>query len=362
MPSPATQTLLFSLALFAASTLAQAADTSSDETALDWQAINLAVTDAQVLPAYTAFATTTADLLPPAEQLCAAPAADSLAAMQEAFHPAMDAWQSIQHIHFGPVTYFNWNFRIQYWPDERNSGTRQLDALLASEDPEALQLESFARQSVGVQGFPALERLLFEEDALQQVQASPYRCALITTIAANLADMAAGVEQRWRDEFRATVADEAGQDYYESARDAGVDFYKALVETLRKNQEQKLVPVLGASPAELRLRRAESWRAERSLRNLRLNLQALNDLYQASSPALADALPEADRRQVADAFSVLLDSSKDLPDGMAGFADTVAGHVQLQSIVEHMAALYEALEAGLKNTDLYLGFNSLDGD
>ena len=38
------------------------------------------------------------------------------------------------------------------------------------------------------------------------------------------------------------------------------------------------------------------------------------------------------------------------------------GHAALLQITSELDALFEALEAALKNTDLYLGFNSLDGD
>lgn len=328
----------------------------------DWQAINLAVTDTRVLPAYERFSRSTAALQPAAAALCQASDAASLATMQQAFHAAMDDWQSVSHIHFGPITWFNWNFRLQYWPDERGSGARALTALLAARDTNALQPDSFARQSVGVQGLPALESLLFEDHALTQLRDDAYRCAVVEAIAQNLATIAAEVLARWRDEFRTTVAGGAGQDYYASPRDASVDFYKALVENLRKYKEQKLNEVLGESVAALRPRRAESWRAQRSLRNLRLNLDALAGLYQGSEPALSLAMPQADRETIDAQFASLLEQTRALPDDFAGFADTPEGHGQLKAVSAAMDALYEALEAGLKNTELYLGFNSLDGD
>ena len=357
MASTVTRTLATALACLLPALSAPAAEPEPD-----WRAINLAVTDTQVLPAYAAFVDSAAALPPAAKALCTAPDTGTLAAMQEAFHAAMDDWQSLSHIHFGPITYFNWNFRLQYWPDERNSGSRQLEALLAATDPAALEADSFARQSVGVQGFPALESLLFGEEALSQLQEGAYRCRVVQAIATNLADIAEGVHARWRDEFRSTVAGGAEQDYYEDARDATVDFYKALVENLRKYKEQKLDAALGESPEAARVRRAESWRSERSLRNLRLNVEALATLYQGTEPALALAMPPADRELIAGHLAALLQRTRTLPDALVGLAETPAGHAQLVDVAAHMDALYEALEAGLKNTDLYLGFNSLDGD
>lgn len=357
MTSTVTRTLATSLACLLPTLFVAAAEPEPD-----WRAINLALTDTRVLPGYAAFMASTAALEPTAVTLCAAVDSSSLTGMQQAFHAAMDDWQKVSHIHFGPITYFNWNFRLQYWPDERNSGSRQLEALLLARDDAVLELDSFARQSVGVQGFPALESLLFGEEALALLQEDTYRCRVVQTIAANLADIAAGVHTRWRDEFRNTVAGDEDQDYYAGARDATVDFYKALVENLRKYKEQKLDAVLGADPEAARLRRAESWRSQRSLRNLRLNVEALAALYQGSQPALALAMPVADRERITGHFAALQQATRDLPDALVGLADTPQGHARLLDVAARMDALYEALETGLKNTELYLGFNSLDGD
>ena len=57
-------------------------------------------------------------------------------------------------------------FRIEYWPDKRNVVGRQLAEVLKKQDHAALEPERFATTTVGVQGLPALERMLFGDDAL----------------------------------------------------------------------------------------------------------------------------------------------------------------------------------------------------
>jgi predicted lipoprotein len=329
---------------------------------IDWTGINLAVTDQQVVPAYARFAEAGSTLLPAAQALCAAPDTGTLAAMQSSFHVAMDAWQGIAHVQFGPVTYFNWNYRLQYWPDDKGTGARQLEALLAAADTAVLEPQAFERQSVGVQGFPALEQLLFADDALPALQAQPYRCQLVTAIAANLGSIATGLHARWQDEFRGVIASPEQSGQFESAQDATVDFYKALVESVRRYQQQKLEAVLGESLQQARERRAESWRSQRSLRNLKLNLAALQALYGGSEPALGMALLAEDRDSIAAHFNTTLQYAAALPDDFAPLLATAEGYAQLQQLAQHCDALFEALEAALKRTDLYLGFNSLDGD
>jgi len=335
---------------------------AAQEASTDFTPVNLAVTDAQVIPSYNAFAVAAADLQAQATTFCAAPAADGLATLQQHFHTTMDSWQSVQHIQFGPVTYFNWNFRVQYWPDDNNTGSRQLAALVAGKDSTVLAPETFARQSVGVQGFQALEQLLFEDDALMELQQDPYRCAVVQAIAVNLHEIATGVATRWVDEFRTSVAEADDTDYFESAEDATIDFLKALVEPVRRIKEQKLDAVIGETFAAARPRRAENWRSERELRNIKLNVQALQQLFVASEPPLSSVLQPADVEVVDAAFATLLGTLQAQPDSLALALQDEAGHAALLEVAVQLNTLFEAMEAALKNTDLYLGFNSLDGD
>lgn len=328
----------------------------------NWTEVNLAVTDAHVIPSYRAFAASAEELSAGAAGFCAAMTADALASLQTQFHTAMDGWQSVQHIQFGPITYFNWNFRIQYWPDDNGTGARQLSALIAAQDPAVLATEVFDRQSVGVQGFQALESLLFDATSLADLQADPYRCQVMQTIAANIAEIASGVSERWESEFRTTVANADERGFFESAEDATIDYLKALVEPVRRVQQQKLEAVLGATPDAARVRRAESWRSERTLRNVKLNVAALEQEFRSSEPALSSVLQDADIALVDAAFAQVTAALAAQPDSLDAALAAEGGHAALLQVTQNLDALFEALEAALKNTDLYLGFNSLDGD
>jgi predicted lipoprotein len=208
----------------------------------DWTTINLAMTDAVVIPAFNRFADSTKPLATDAAGFCTAVTADSLKKLQQDFTTAMDGWQGVQHVQFGP--------------DDKGTGSRQLDTLLAARDPKALEATAFAQQSVGVQGFPALERLLFSENSLKELQSEPYRCQVVQAIARNLDEISNGVAQRWRDEFRTTVAKADERGFFESAQDATIDYLKAVVESVRRVQRQKLEAVLGDNQAAARERRA----------------------------------------------------------------------------------------------------------
>jgi predicted lipoprotein len=348
--------------LAAASLLSLLACAAAAQPNTNWTEVNLAVTDAHVIPSYKAFAASAEALDSAAAGFCGNVDAASLTTLQTRFHAAMDGWQGVQHLQFGPITYFNWNFRIQYWPDDNGTGARQLNALIAAKDTAVLADDAFDRQSVGVQGFQALESLLFDETSLADLQADPYRCQVVQTIAANIAEIATGVSDRWVSEFRDTVekADERG--FFESSEDATIDYLKALVEPVRRIQQTKLEAIIGDTPDAVRERRAESWRSERTLRNIKLNVAALQQEFSASEPPLGSVLQDADIAVVDAAFAKLSASLEAQPDSLKDALAADGGHGKLLEVAANFDALYEALEAALKNTDLYLGFNSLDGD
>ena len=330
--------------------------------ATNWTEVNLALTDAVVIADYNAFATAATAMDQQAKNFCADITAQSLADFQMGFQQTMDGWQAVQHIQFGPITYFNWNYRLQYWPDENGTGSRQLSALIASKDNAVLESEAFGSQSVGVQGLQALELLLFADNSLSELQADPYRCGVAQAIAANLAEIANGVAQRWSDEFRTTVADADERGFFESAEDATIDFLKAQVEPIRSLQEQKIAAVLGGTQAEARERRAESWRSERTVRNLKINVASLSRFFNTGNPALSAVLPPEDIEGITAGFAKVEATLAALPDSLAAALATDSGYATLKQAASDLGALFELFEASLKKTDLYLGFNSLDGD
>ncbi|MDG2174797.1 MAG: imelysin family protein [Gammaproteobacteria bacterium] len=337
----------------------------ADESAENWTEVNLAVTDSHVIPAYTSLMQATQELETIADAFCRSPDAEGLASFQDKFHSSMDPWQQIQHIQFGPITYFNWNFRIHYWPDEQGTGARQLDALIAAENQNILSSDNFAVESVAVQGYPALERLLFEADSLTSLQGNPYRCQVAQTITRNISEITRGVQTRWVDEFRTTVANADERGFFESAEDATIDFLKAQVEPVRRIQQQKLEEVLGESAGRERVQRAESWRSDRSLRNIRLNILALEGLFNGADDSgvqLSSVLLTEDVATINNDFTELNASLAALPDSFAETLEVDGGRENLEQVIAQLDTLFEALEAALKNTDLYLGFNSLDGD
>jgi predicted lipoprotein len=134
---------------------------------------------------------------------------------------------------------------------------------------------------------------------------------------------------------------------------------------VRRIHQQKIEEVIGESAGRERVRRGESWRSARSIRNIRMNLTALENFFTGSADSdfqLYNVLRADDVEVISANFDSLLEVLDEMPDALGVVLAQDDGREQIQDVADKLDALFESLEAGLKNTDLYLGFNSLDGD
>jgi len=164
------------------------------------------------------------------------------------------------------------------------------------------------------------------------------------------------------DEFRNTVATADDGDFLESSEEATPDYLKAVIESIRCVQQQKLESVLGSDLASDRACRAEAWRSDRSTQALQINVQALYSLFAGGEPALKTVLLEEDIPAIDAAFERAIAAANAVPASMNEALASTEGYAAVKAARDSLDALYETIEAALKRTDLYLGFNSLDGD
>ena len=229
---------LSALALLCACTASWGADR--------WTDINLAITDRHILPRYQQLAVAGSALEQQVHALCQEPNADTLNGAREGFHQAMDAWQGIQHIRFGPVELFLRHSRYELWPDKHSTGDKQIRKLLAAEDTVLLKADNFRHASVAIQGLSALERLLFAQSAEPQAFGHPgepsYRCRLAEAIGVNVAEMGRGLVSDWREGYRNEILTaEAGNDSFEASQEVSAKLLNNLHTQLQAIVDQKLL-------------------------------------------------------------------------------------------------------------------------
>ncbi|MEQ8602114.1 MAG: imelysin family protein [Marivibrio sp.] len=326
-----------------------------------------AAIDRVLIPDYQVFAETAAAFAETAD----APGA-ALHDLRAGYHAAMDAWQAVQAVRIGPIAEEERHFRVQFWPDKRNLTARHLGRFIAAADEEALAPERFAAYSIAVQGFPALERLLFEDaDTLSTAgEEADFRRRLVAAIARNLAAIGAAVMEEWPAHRTAMLNPGPDNAAYRDAGEVLRALHGALAGGLEAAILLKLNPVLGDRPEAMRPRLAESWRADRSLRNLSINLAAARRLFYgagADPHSMAAVLRAARQSDAADRIQRgLRDAEARAARIGPAFADALAqegGYVDLVLLRDQIASARGAVEGDLAAAlGLTMGFNALDGD
>lgn len=315
----------------------------------DYAAIVKHIVDDQAVPGYRHLAAATARLADTLAGNCGK--ADGAAADKQAWHDAADAWQSVQHFRSGPIAKDDRHARLEFWPDDRGIGGRHLAKLIATGTEK--DLTGIAGASVAVQGFPALERLLFADTPPALAPASGEKlgtCAVAIAIAGNMAaiakDLAAEI----------VLPDPFGADPKEAVR----TLFGDLVTSLQVGYQLKLRAPAG-DEGKPKTRLAENWRSERSLKNVQLNTIAMKTFYAGIyGPG---GTGDQEHEFILDQYDVALKTAQGLGDSVVKVMQRDDGRIQLRALA---ATLDELKVLGAikltEHLDVNLGFNSLDGD
>ncbi len=342
----------------------------------DWADLNLALVQGHLVPRYRVLAQATRNLAAGLDAFCAAPDEAGLNQARGRFVAALDAWNGIAHMRFGPIETDQRFYRFQVWPDKRGTGAKQVRQLLAEADPARLEPAALARDSVAVQGLSALELLLYphSEVTLADFQAeggAGFRCRFAAAIGRNLAGLGQATLADWTQgeaPYAKTVLEPGiGQGRFADPSALGTAVLMTLNTGAQVVHELKLREPLGPGPTAANPRKAEAWRSRRSLANVCTNLRALGHLYAtALAPRLAGLwLPETDQGlalTLAAAQSACLSLPPEALDEAPG-----PDRPDARQALEHLRDLAGALQARTgkrlaEELDLTLGFNSLDGD
>jgi predicted lipoprotein len=330
--------------------------------------LNKIAIERHILPRYASLVTATGTLDVAAHAYCAAPATLPIQPLREAFGKTMDAWQDIQHVRFGPIDWFFRSQRFAFWPDPRNTIGKQMADLLSRHQSGSVDPELLAKGSVATQGLPALERLIFGDDAdkLKAGDDAAYRCRYVEAITINLVRMAKETEAAWREggdkAFAAVMQDGGKPDApYREPQEATLELFKALYLAVELAADHKLGRPLGAALKDARPRLSESWRSERSLRNIQRNIEAAQNLYMT---AFATAVPDKSvDGAIREAFTKSLAVAGAVKPPLEATVQDKATRPQAEALAAELLALKKLLGERLPPAlDIPVGFNALDGD
>jgi len=313
------------------------------------------VVEDHILPGYAAAADRT-DALADAARADCDPDSEVLRA---AWHRAFDAWLGVAHLQFGPAIEDNRGFAMGFWPDPRGTGPRTLARLVQSEAVAGTDPAAYAEVSVAARGFHALETMLYDA-RLREIGTEAYRCALIRTMAADLAETADDLLAAWREDYAATIraAGGAGNTVFPAAADALRALYGAAETGLQFNAEVRLGRPLGTVERAFPTR-AETSRSGRSLRNVTLSVAAAGELAVLLAAAASPGLAEEIAAHVA-RIDALADRVGDPAlQGVDDPQERIRAEALASAIAEMGRTLSEDLAPALGVAG---GFNALDGD
>ena len=334
---------------------------------VDWSSYNRETIEQDILPAYARFAEQTKILESTTAALCASTDAEHINLAREAFIAAQNAWQGISSVQFGPVQFLMRNYSIQYWPDRKSIGRRQLQSALEMPADTRFDQEFFHQASVSIKGFPALEQLLFSESALAKLNRQGVDCNLTAAIAANVHTMAQGIYSDWQNSKEDMLSADNSGDDDESTSDVpelSVNLMKSLVEPIELIRDTKLLAVLGRGPDATYAHRAESWLSEQSLANIRTNLDAAYALYKGESAGLDQLLVSQGHGEIAKQieadFAELNNQLEPMGDSLVAALET--HYNDLKTLTLTLRKLDDSLNSAMQVLGVQLGFNSRDGD
>lgn len=226
----------------------------------DDRSVLAGIIDGHIMPRYQVLETATGDLSKAVIADCGDETpGDPMS--RAAFKTALLSWHSIQHIRFGPVMVDNRHYRFEYWPDKHGQGARQVRKLLSAGVAKIPSAQRIGKSSVAIQGFPALERVLYGKTS-----DAAAACALAVSIAANLNAMSANILRQWSSWQPGSVPD------------VGKLLARNLADQLDLMAGLKLARPLGDSLETARPRRAEHWRSSLSYAALAANFDGLQGL------------------------------------------------------------------------------------
>ncbi|SPJ25285.1 imelysin family protein [Palleronia abyssalis] len=292
--------------------------------------------DQHVLPTMDKLAQTTQTL---AETPCAPED------LRPAFREAALAWAAASHLSLGPAEEDGRAKAILFWPDDRNSTGRGI-RLLAQQGEEAWTPEAIQRASVAGRGLGALERLIWERDAVP--------CALTLALADDLAGTATAIRDGWSKGFADLMRDPGGpgNTRFLTEQESEAALYTALLTDMEHAADQRLGRPMGTFD-DPRPARAELGRSGLSMEMVRAALSSLRDL----AVTLADA-PETKA-----SLDRAVEMARDLPDHALQNTDDVQTRFEVEALQTAIRTARDTASAEIGGAlGVPMGFNSADGD
>lgn len=319
-----------------------------------------------IRPGLAAFKSRASGLESAMAALCAVPSERALAIAHQQFGLTARAYGRIEFIRIGPLMEDNRAERLLFWPDRRGIGLRQVQTILAGEDAGATEVTTLRAKSVAVQGFGALEFVLFGTDAeLLSGAEGAFRCRYGQAIAGNIRAIADELAMGWYryDGVAAHLTRPVPENAdYRSETEALEALVGLLAHGAEMVRDQRLLPLVGRGEANPK--QALFWRSGLTVALIQANFEGLEQLVERSGIA---TIGEAGMGGIDQSIAIQFDRGVAALDKVTAPVEAaVADPAQMQALNEVIsvtqmlqALIGDQLAAAL---GLSVGFSSLDGD
>ena len=336
----------------------------------DHAAIAKASLEQYIRPGYAHLAESTEALNQSVTALCRTPSEAALKDAKEAFAATVQAWSLVEPIRFGPVAEQHRYERIFYWPDPKGLGARQVREALDKEDATVTEAASLSAKSVALQGLPALEYLLYGDDAGTLAKGggeATFRCRFAETIAGNVAGMAKDIASGWQDGApyaKAYLEPGPADAAYHTQKEVTLELFKTFATGIEIVRDQKMAKALGAKSEQARPQLAPFWRSDLSFSNMADNLQSVRELF--AKGGFAQVVHD-DSPGVED--SIVFDLNHAI-EVLRGLDKPITQAVHNEDLRAKLEALRVSLKSAAttagdiisRSAGLTFGFNAMDGD
>ena len=272
------------------------------------------------------------------------------------------AWQKIRFVDFGPIVQNSRAWQLQFWPDPKNLTQQKVDEWLNA--PSEIQSRPMASEGVALQGFPAMEYLLYGEpgneaddnlDSRATRTLSADQCKLLSQIANHVDSVTKALAADWQT-FKPTYAEQSS--YTDKTAISMLDAVAFLL-------NRRLASVMGlAGSGSPDATRGDAWRSGVSLDAQQATLVGIKQNF---LPGMDILLKQRGQSELGEEIEKTLDQTIASYETAKGALNTQLksdeGYARLQRVYIKLSLLSQKLESDLSRAlRLLRGFNSSDGD
>jgi hypothetical protein len=300
--------------------------------------------------------------------LCDKPGETALLSARNAFADTALAFARIEFLRTGPLARENRLERLLFWPDRRGIALRQVQAAIATGDESVTDAANLPAKSVALQGFPALEYLLFGTGS--EALADPggdHRCRFAQAVAQNIRGIAGEMNAEWSAaDGYASIWSKPGPDNpdFRDASEAVAELVSIPADAFEMIHDLRIKPLVAGNGKKANPKSALLWRSGLTFAYIGTEFDALRTYFELSQ--MSDLLPDDERWRGGSALFEFNNAAKTVAKIQNPVADVLRDR-QMAEDLKYLGIVAKSLQRIFggqipEALGLSVGFSSLDGD